>query len=256
VGSVQGHADNASDGEACVCTGNATASGNVSQTTLDQDLDQSTAGGLVLLTESGGVLNAGLGVANSGLNLALGNISTNSANAVQTSTINDALLTTPITTGQVANVGGGTANSSDGAGKVGTGNATGTGNESTTALAQAADVDSTLSISAVNGGTSNVGLGLANAGVNLGVGNASTNTATLTQTADGSGIVSNQGEATNDSDGTATIGDPSCDTPTGEETPGAPGLPRTGGPIAYEAALALTLLLLGFGIRRTAQRLS
>jgi hypothetical protein len=256
VASNQQHADNASDGEACVCTGNATASGNVSQTTLDQDLDQSTAGGLVLLTESGGVLNAGIGVANSGLNLALGNISTNTATAVQTSTINDAVLTTPITTSQVANNGGGASNTSDGAGKVGTGNATGTGNESTTTLAQAADVDSQLSISAVNGGTSNVGLGLANAGLNLGVGNASTNSATLVQTADGSGIVSNQGEATNDSDGTATIGNPDCGPSTGEETPGETGLPRTGGPIAYEAALALSLLLLGFGIRRTAQRLS
>ena len=88
--------------------------------------------------------------------------------------------------------------------------------------------------------------------------------ATLVQAADGSGLVSNDGTASNDSDGTATIGNPDCDTPT--ETPGTPGtpgmpggshgLPRTGGPIEVEAAIALMLLLVGFGLRRKGQSLA
>ena len=91
-----GEATNTSDGEACVCTGNAVASGNISSTTLVQGLDLSVGSGAVVLTEAGGVLNAGLGLANSGLNLAIGNISTNTSTATQTSTANAGLLTTPI----------------------------------------------------------------------------------------------------------------------------------------------------------------
>jgi hypothetical protein len=254
-----GEASNSSDGEACVCTGAAFASGNVSSTTLTQDLNLSTGGGLVILTEAGGVLNAGVGLANSGLNLAIGNISQNDATTIQDSTINDALL--PIALAQTAHNGGTASNNSDGAGKVATGNAKGTGNQSTTNFAQAADVDSSLAVSAITGGTTNAGLGLANAGLNLGVGNASRNSATLEQDADGSGVVSNDGEATNDSDGDATIGDPSkCDdvpgTPPGDKTPGTPSLPRTGGPLEVEAAIGLMLLLLGFGLRRKGQSLA
>ena len=78
------------------------------------------------------------------------------------------------------------------------------------------------------------------------------------QDADGSGLVANQGEGTNDSDGTAIIGDPQCcgdeDVPT--EEPGKPGLPRTGAELETQAALALMLLLLGFGLRRRAQHLA
>ncbi len=188
-----GEASNSSDGEACVCTGDAVASGNVSSTTLTQDLDLSTGGGLVIVTETGGVLNAGVGLANSGLNLAIGNISNNIATTQQDSTINDALL--PIALAQTANNGGTASNNCDGAGKVATGNAKGTGNLSTTNFAQAADVDSALAVSSITGGTTNAGLGLANAGLNLGIGNASTNRAFLEQDADGSGIVSNDGEA-------------------------------------------------------------
>jgi hypothetical protein len=256
IAANSGTSANASDGEACVCTGDATASGNVSQTTLDQDLDLATTTGTVVITEAGGVLNAGLGLANSGANLAVGNISTNTADLDQDSIINDALLGLPIVGPQIANNGGNVGNTSAGTGKVGTGKATATGNQSTTGFAQAAAVDSQLAVSTLTGGTTNAGLGLANAGLNLGVGNASVNDVSLAQSADGAGVVSNSGEATNDSDGTATIGDPNCDTPTGEDTPGTPGLPRTGGPLEVEAALALMLLLLGFGIRRTAQRLS
>jgi hypothetical protein len=257
-----GEATNSSDGEACVCTGNAVASGNVSSTSLIQDLDTSTGSGFVVITEAGGVLNAGLGLANSGLNLSLGNISQNTATATQNSTINDGLLPlAPIALAQTAHNGGGATNSSAGTGLVASGNATGTGNQSTTNFAQAADVDSDLAVSTIAGGTTNAGLGLANAGLNLGVGNASTNDATLIQNADGAGIVSNDGTASNDSDGTAIIGNPEdCgDTPTTPGTtpkPGVEGLPRTGGPLEVEAAIALMLLLVGFGLRRKGQSLA
>jgi hypothetical protein len=255
VASTSLDASNASDGEACVCTGDATASGNISETSLDQHLGLATSdGGTVVATEAGGVLNLGIGLANSGANLAIGNVSNSSATLEQLSDITGALVGLPVVGPQTASSAGTIANTSAGTGKVGTGNATAIGNQSTTAFAQAADVDSQLALPTIVGGTGNVGLGLANAGVNLGVGNASTNVATLSQTADGAGIVSNQGEARNDSDGTATIGNPDCDVPE-EAPPATPGLPRTGGPLEVEAAIGLLLLLAGFGIRRTAAAL-
>jgi hypothetical protein len=259
VANNSGEATNASDGEACVCTGNAVASGNVSSTTLIQDLDTSVGSGFVVLTEAGGVLNAGLGLANSGVNAAIGNTSDNTATTTQDSIINDALPLAGLVGPQVAHNGGGGNNVSDGTGKVGSGNATATGNQSTTNFVQAAAVDSDFAVATLAGGTTNTGLGLANSGLNLGVGNASTNTATLDQDADGAGIVSNDGTADNESDGSAIIGDPTCDVPvvppvvtppTGPKTPGVASLPKTGGPIEAEAAFALMLLLAGFGLRR------
>jgi hypothetical protein len=254
-----GEVSNTSDGEACVCTGDAIGSGNVSSTTLVQDLDLDTdEGGLVLMTEAGGVLNAGLGIGNSGANLAIGNASTNTAVTSQDSINDDVLPDGAIVGDQINSNGGGARNTSNGTGKVGTGNADGTGNQSSTNLAQAAAASGPLSLANIVGGTSNVGAGLANAGLNLGIGNLSVNEATLDQDARGAGIVSNQGEATNDSDGTAIVGNPDCDVP-GQPTstpgaPGAPGLPRTGGPIEVEAAIGLMLLLVGMSLRRTAHR--
>jgi hypothetical protein len=256
VASASIDASNSSDGDACVCTGDATASGNISETTLDQELGLATTGGVVVATEAGGVLNLGIALANSGANLAIGNVSNSTATLDQLSDITDALVGLPVVGPQVASASGTIANTSAGSGKVGTGNATAIGNQSTTAFAQSADVDSQLAFPTLVGGTGNVGLGLANAGANLGVGNASTNVATLSQTADGAGIVSNQGEARNDSDGTATIGDPDCDVPEEEDVaPPTPSLPRTGGPLEVEAAIGLLLLLAGFGIRRKAATL-
>ena len=268
VANNSGESSNTSDGEACVCTGNAVASGNVSSTTLIQDLDLSTGGGLVVLTATGGVLNAGLGIANSGLNLGLGNISDNTATADQDVEINDGLALNGINGPQVANNGGGATNNSAGTAVVGSGNASGTGNLSTTDLVQAAAVDSDLAFANITGSTTNAGLGLANSGLNLGIGNDSTNTATLTQSADGAGVVSNSGTASNDSDGTALINPEACEddkvtpptvTPPKDEEPGKPGaqaLPRTGGAIEAQAAIALMLLLAGFGLRRKGQRLA
>ena len=83
---------NTSDGDACICTGDAVASGNVSSTTLLQDLDLTATSGFIVLTEAGAVLNAGVGLANTGVNTAVGNSSSNFTEADQLSEINDALL--------------------------------------------------------------------------------------------------------------------------------------------------------------------
>jgi hypothetical protein len=202
------------------------------------------------------VLNAGLGVANTGRNTAVGNSSENLGIASQTSEINDALLEPvdgPQTSSNVMNV----ANDSDGSGHVGSGNASGTGNQSTTSFAQAAVVDSDFAVSNLAGGTANVGAGLANSGLNEATGNDSVNEFTLLQDADGSGLVANQGKGINRSDGTAIIGDPHCCgdevVPPGEAPPG--GLPRTGGELQAEAAIGLMLLLAGFGLRRRSRQL-
>jgi hypothetical protein len=76
----------------------------------------------------------------------------------------------------------------------------------------------------------------------------------LVQTAEGRGLVSNHGSARNESDGTALIGNPDCAPTPGEEVPGAPGLPRTGGQLEVEAAIALMLLLAGFGLQQPTRR--
>ena len=106
--------------------------------------------GAIVLTEAGGVLNAGLGVANTGLNAAIGNSSENDAQFEQESVINDALLT-PVDGPQVAHNGGTAANTSAGTALVASGNASGTGNQSTTDFIQAASVDSDFAVSTLVG---------------------------------------------------------------------------------------------------------
>ncbi len=247
---------NTSDGDACICTGNAVASGNVASTTLIQDADLTATSGFIVLTEAGAVLNAGRGLANTGENTARGNSSANEANAEQLSQINDALLE-PVDGPQTAANTVGLANTSRGSGHVGTGNASGTGNQSTTDFVQAATVDGGFAFSTLAGATVNAGLGDANTGHNDATGNDSTNQADLHQTADGSGLVANQGTVTNDSDGTAIIGDPQCCDD--EDVPGPgkkeQGLPRTGADLEAEAVAGLLLLLSGFALRRRSKQL-
>ncbi|MDQ2649035.1 MAG: hypothetical protein M3Z03_05735 [Actinomycetota bacterium] len=260
-----GEASNTSDGFACTCTGNAVASGNVSTTSLNQYLDIGVDDGLSVVPTTGVILNAGFGVANSGVNLAVGNISGNVATTDQLATL-DPGAPDPLVGPQTVVNSGGAKNASNGTGKVGTGNANGAGNISTSDLTQAIAVDGAGAFASVNGGITNVGAGVANSGINLGVGNASTNVADLDQTANGVGTVSNNGEASNSSDGFGGVGDPNCEdkvpTPTppaANPTPDKPGiqsLPKTGGPLEVEAALGLMLLLAGFGFRRVSKRLS
>jgi hypothetical protein len=264
IASASGEATNASDGEACACSGDATATGNIAENVVTQDLDLNAgAMGLVVVPPTAIVLNLGAGLANSGFNDATGNTSANTATTTQTATIE----LDPASEGnQIANNGGGASNESTGLAKVGSGSATAIGNDSRTALTQAvtADAQNGPVVASVSALTLNAGLGLANSGDNTGVGNDSTNTATLTQTATGDGVVSNSGTASNSSDGTALVNPEACEdeavvppavTPpsTDEEgptTPGAAALPRTGGELEVQAAIALMLLLAGFGLRR------
>jgi hypothetical protein len=253
---------NDSDGEACVCTGDATASGNVSTSTLNQDVMVNVGDGVTVLPTTGLILNLGLGVANSGVNLAVGNVSTNTATSTQTADLAagaPALLVGPQTIGAA----GGASNSSDGLGEVGTGRASAIGNLSDSDLDQTAVADGGGVIAPIGSTITNAGVGLANSGVNLGVGNASTNTSTLVQTASGVGTVFNNGEASNTSDGSGQIGDPNCDekvvtppvvTPPTEQPPGVAALPRTGGAIETMAAVGLMLLLLGLGAQGLSRR--
>ncbi len=259
VATSSGVAENESDGDACACSGDATASGNLSDTTLVQDLDASANGGSVVIVPTTGVVaNLGAGVALTGLNTATGNSSDNGATTTQASTIDVDLLGLG---DQVATSSGDAGNASDGTAEVGSGNARAIGNTSDTVMTQGAVIDGDGSpvISSILGTTANAGLGIADTGDNHGTGNDSFNRAVLEQTATGDGVVSNQGSARNASDGTARIGDPDCE-PEDEATttptptpPTTPGLPRTGGPLEVEAAIGLMLLLAGFGLRRQAK---
>ncbi|MDP1819450.1 MAG: hypothetical protein Q8K58_06080 [Acidimicrobiales bacterium] len=280
TGNNAGTASNSSDGEACVCTGNAVASGNVSSTTFLQDIDASTGGGAVVITTVGGVLNAGVGIANSGLNAAFGNISDNDADLEQDVDVLDGASLFGVGP-QTATNSGEASNSSTGTGKVGSGNATARGNVSTTNFAQSAVVDGSAAFGLILGTVTNTGFGLANSGLNLGVGNDSENDADLEQEADGAGTVANSGAAKNESGGSGLVGNPDCEdkpvvappvdvpkveTPEAPEAPEAPAdraaapggasLPRTGGPLEAQAAVALMLLLAGFGLRRKSAQLS
>jgi hypothetical protein len=267
IASASGEATNASDGEACACSGDATATGNLAENLVVQDLDLNAGAlGLVVVPPTALVLNLGAGIANSGFNDATGNTSANTATTTQTAPIEVDLTTDGL---QLANNSGGASNDSNGLAKVGSGNATAIGNDSSTALNQAvsADAQNGPIVASLDALTTNLGLGLANSGVNTGVGNDSVNVATLTQTTDGDGIQSNSGTASNSSDGTALVNPEACEddvvvpptvTPPAEEEqpPTADGngghaaLPRTGGELEVQAALALMLLLAGFGMRR------
>ena len=211
-----------------------------------------------MLTEAGGVLNAGVGLANTGFNGAIGNSSDNDAQFTQTTDINDALLT-PLDGPQIASNGGEAANTSAGTALVASGNASGTGNQSTTDFVQAASVDSALrGLDAWSVARPTLVSAWPTRASTSGSATTPPTWPSSTRRADGSGLVSNQGEATNDSDGTAIIGNPEdCEdevTPPTEE-PGKPGLPRTGAELETQAAIALMLLLLGFGLRRRSQQL-
>ena len=205
-----GEASNTSDGFACICTGNAVASGNVSTTTLNQYLDIGVDDGLSVVPTTGVILNAGFGLANSGVNLSIGNISGNLATTDQTAELTPTGGSTLIGPQTTVN-GGGAKNASNGTGKVGTGNANAAGNISTSDLTQAIGVDGAGAFAVVNGGIANIGAGIANSGINAGIGNASTNVADLDQAASGTGTVANNGEASNASDGKGGVGDPNCD---------------------------------------------
>ena len=224
TGSNSGTVENVSDGTAEVRTGGANATGNASATHLTQDAD-GHAPGLVLNTQVGGVLNAGVGVANSGGNVAIGNGSTNEAAGVQDADVlsNNLVDADLLVIGPVTAANQGTAGSySDGTAVVNTGDAQAQGNVSSTFFGQG--THNTVSglgagISTQIGGVANVGVGVANSGLNLAIGNASENDAEIDQDAEiasdndfavdstviGPVTASNSAEATNTSDGSAKV---------------------------------------------------
>jgi hypothetical protein len=127
VAQLTGTATNSSDGTASVSTGAATATGNSAETSVSQSAVAAVAGtpGIAIVEQGADVANIGIGIANSGLNGAVGNNSGNSAGVVQTAG-----------GGGTKSVTGTATNSSDGTASVTTGAATATGNRSTVSITQ------------------------------------------------------------------------------------------------------------------------
>jgi hypothetical protein len=190
---------NNSDGRASVVTGSAGGYGNISTTEVSEIAD-ADVDGFVDNDQTMQVFNLGLGLGNSGVNAAIGNVSQNTDPFTLTATVDGGAGLTATDDVVAANAIS-AANNSDGTASVKTGNATGYGNTSTTVL----DGDDALVV--------NLGLGLSNTGVNLGIGNLSTNdidsdaTALITPTATlgDDAVASNVITESNDSDGNADI---------------------------------------------------
>jgi hypothetical protein len=202
-----GSAANTSNGDASVTTGNASAAGNKSTTNVSQTVNAKMTGGLVLPDQNVSVVNAGIGVANTGLNIAVGNVSHNVAIAHQFA------KAVQNSDDSVASNFGDVATSSNGSGDINTGNADSIGNDSagTTNIAQTVDTEGADSVlSDQNVETVDFGVGISNTGLNLAIGNASRNETVVNQVAivnpaNGDAVASNFGDAATDSDGDASI---------------------------------------------------
>jgi hypothetical protein len=281
-----GHAANESDGTATIKTGDASGVGNNSATTLGQEIAVDPGDGFAVVPMTAEVTNQGIGVGNSGINGAIGNISGNIATSFQELGLDPGVGgVDPVGLQTLTNTGG-AENRSNGAGSVGTGKAAGAGNVSSTGLGQKVAVDGPGAIAPISATTTNEGLGIANSGINLGLGNASQNLAQLRQEASGAGLVTNSGVAGN---GTTVPGNqvPPPGGPGGPGGPGNPGnpvppdvanpmpeapggnnpgnnpdatgrpaLPVMGTEAAAEAIIGALLILAGFGFRRAGKRLS
>jgi hypothetical protein len=206
-----GLADNQSDGHGVVSSGGAYAAGSRSKTDVEQNV-KANGGAFNLQTQANLITNTGIGLANSGLNAGVGNVSNNDSDVSQTATLSD---DPGIDVGVVGQFGK-ASNSSDGTAAIETGNATAVGNDSETGVGQSID-PSGLVVNTQVASVTNAGVGIANSGGNVAVGNASTNQANAQQNAAigddddppfilaGTMVASNNGEASNASDGLATI---------------------------------------------------
>src|SRR5690606_13274207 len=138
--SQSGAAGNRSDGTATVHTGAVRATGNESTTQVHQAIDPT---GVSIQTQVAGVVNAGIGVASSGVNGAVGNGADNGpgdgAFLTQSTLVGPGAIDAGVVT--VANQGE-TTNTSDGTASVTTGAATSVGNHSDTTATQTADATS------------------------------------------------------------------------------------------------------------------
>lgn len=235
-----GQAINKSNGAASIVTGNSTAYGNQSATTIAQGVSSNIGSGMgsaandpILFSPRAGVLNRGVGFAGSGGNSAIGNNSGNLAFNCQELFSGACVARRArggrgpggVTTNVLSNFGN-ALNTSNGSASVVTGNSWASGSESSTTVAQALN-------SNVNGSgfivfdplaiVRNFGNGRAVSGGNLAIGNGSANLAVNCQLvssgpctgarrarAGGTGrgvrvIHANFGEAINTSNGVASI---------------------------------------------------
>jgi hypothetical protein len=189
IASNSAETSNESDGHVGIKTGDATATGNKSTTGVLQEMHADPNAGLAVVWQDSEVNNLGFGAANSGGNIALGNVSTNVG------------LTGQLAVGLLASNSASTKNHSDGSVYVETGDATATGNKSTTDIEQSADVDPAgFAIVVQNAPVLNAGIGLANTGGNVDVANGSVNAAVVVQVAFGL-LASNTSDVDNWSDG-------------------------------------------------------
>jgi hypothetical protein len=183
---------NKSDGSASIRTGAATATGNDSRTSIAQSADGGDGPGVSIVVQDSDVLNAGLGIANSGLNFARGNNSENEAEVEQEA---EGLLAANTAT---------TTNSSNGSASITTGAATGTGNRSSTGITQEVASDpGGLNIVVQEVEPVNFGIGIANTGLNFNDPNNSVNVLSVNQFVAGL-LAFNQSLATNSANGSAT----------------------------------------------------
>lgn len=187
-------ASNTSDGDASVATGDATGVGNQSATEVEQAKESGDGQGLVITVQDSDVTNTGVGVANSGLNAAVGNASQNAAGCLQGAV------------GIVANNSCAAENLSDGSASIETGDATGIGNQSATKVKQHADNGdgAGLVLTWQDSDVTNAGIGLANSGGNLAAGNLSSNLAFNLQGAFGV-VANNSASMKNGSNGSASV---------------------------------------------------
>jgi len=204
-----GTASTTSNGSASIHTGNANGIGNQATTNISQTANADTSGGLFLPDQDATVTNAGVGIANTGLNEAVGNASpVNTAVTTQNAVVGDAAESAV-----AANFGEALTNS-DGDATIDTGHANAIGNDSaaTTNIAQTASASgSDLVLSDQTVDVTDNGVGIANTGLNQATGNESTsNEAAVDQTAtaDDAGddaVASNFGSSLNNSNGSADI---------------------------------------------------
>ena len=186
-------ASNSSDGTASIETGDATGIGNQSATSIGQHAASGDGAGLAVVVQDADVTNVGIGVANSGGNLAAGNLSSNLALNLQGAF------------GVIASNSASLSNASNGSASIKTGKATGIGNSSVTDIDQGADVDPDgLALVFQSAPVLNAGVGVANSGLNAAVANSSLNAAIVAQVSFGL-LASNVATADSWSDGFAMV---------------------------------------------------
>jgi hypothetical protein len=219
-----GSASNNSSGTAKITTGDAEANGSISDTTISQTSNFDAGkgnGSFSLVDQRAPVTNRGTAVADSGHNTARGNLSDNDA-------INNQRAAVAVGggfghTNRVASNSGTAKNNSSGTATVDTGSATATGNDSSagTTISQTANFaggKGSFSFPTQTARVDNRGTATSNSGHNNAIGNASFNTVLNSQRANNStggrggnnSVASNNGSASNKSDGSAHITTGGC----------------------------------------------